>query len=331
MFALLLIAVPAVAQDSTPETTDQPITEITPEITPESTAEATAEATLEPGAMRTFPGPGSYTVRQPYASGQRSYRVYIPVGYSDDEPVALVIVMHGAGGDGQGTESFTGFDVLADDENFVVVYPNGVRGAWNDGRAPDSDNNDDDVRFLGDMVTFMKEQLNIDAGRVYATGYSMGGMMSYRLGCELSDVFAAVGSVASTMPYYLLEACSSAPPIPVVVIQGTDDPIVPWMGINGAYLSAAQTIGYWGNHNKCTPQFELETLPDAVPDDYTRVVRQALPGCAADFVLYSVYFGGHTWPSHPIQASIQLGATSQDIDATQILWDFFKAHPKAAD
>ncbi len=318
--AALWIIVPAAAQD----TTSEPAAEATPE--------ATIQATAEAGALFSFPGPGSYTVRQPYADGERSYRVYIPADYQDDgDPLALVIVMHGAGGDAEGTEAFTEFDPLADTENFIVVYPNGVNGAWNDGRAPGANNNDDDVIFLADMVTFMKEQLNVDAARVYATGYSMGGMMSYRVGCELSDVFAAVGSVASTMPLYLVQTCGNAPPVPVIVFQGTDDPIVPWMGITGAYLSATQTIGFWGNHNQCTPQFELEALPDTVPDDYTRVMRQALPGCAADFVLYAVYFGGHTWPSHPIQASIQLGATTQDVDATQIIWDFFKAHPKPAE
>ncbi len=318
LLAVLLIVLPAAAQDSTPEAT------------PEATAEVTAEATeraLEPGQMLEFPGPGSYTVHMPYESGDRTYHVYIPVGYHDDgDPLPLVIVMHGAGGNGDDMANLTQFDALADGENFVVIYPNGVNGAWNDGRAPTAATNDDDVRFLGDIVAFMKGQLNIDARRVYATGYSMGGMMSYRVGCELGDVFAAVGSVASTMPYYLVATCDAAPPVPLIVIQGTDDPIVPWMGVTSAYLSAAQTLGYWGLHNECTARFELEMLPDVVPGDYTRVVRQALPDCSADFVLYGVYFGGHTWPAHSVGNARQLGATTQDIDATTVIWDFFKEH-----
>ncbi len=227
--------------------------------------------------------------------------------------------------------SLTGFNTLADGENFIVVYPNGVNGAWNDGRAPGATTNHDDVQFLTDIVTFMSNQLHVDAARVYATGYSMGGMMSYRLGCERGDIFAAVGSVASTMPYYLIATCDAAPPVPLIVIQGTDDPIVPWMGVSGAYLSATQTLGYWGLHNECTARFELEMLPDVVPADYTRVVRQALPGCTADFVLYGVYFGGHTWPAHSTGNARQLGATTQDIDATAVIWDFFKAQSLPGD
>ncbi len=318
LMAVLLIVLPAAAQDTTPEAAAEPSAAVTPE--------ATAEATLEPGQMLEFPGPGSYTVHMPYDDGDRTYHVYIPVGYRDDgDPLPLVIVMHGAGGNGDDMASMTNFNALADGENFVVVYPNGVNGAWNDGRSPGAATNHDDVRFLSDIVTFMKGQLNIDGRRVYATGYSMGGMMSYRVGCELSDVFAAVGSVASTMPYYLVATCDAAPPIPLIVIQGTDDPIVPWMGVSGAYLSATQTLGYWGLHNECTARFDLEVLPDVVPADYTRVVRQALPGCSADFVLYGIYLGGHTWPAHSINAR-QLGATTQDIDATAVIWDFFKVH-----
>ena len=314
LLAVLLIVLPTAAQDSTPEATIEATTEA-----------PTPERTLEPGQMLTFPGPGSYTVHMPYDDGDRTYHVYIPVGYhADSDPLPLVIVLHGAGGTGDDMANLTGFNSLADGDNFVVVYPNGVDGAWNDGRSPGAVTNHDDVQFLSDIVTFMKGQLNIDARRVYATGYSRGGMMSYRLGCERGDIFAAVGSVASTMPYYLITTCDAAPPVPLIVIQGTDDPIVPWMGISGAYLSAAQTLGYWGLHNQCTARFELEVLPDIVPSDYTRVVRQALPGCSADFVLYGVYLGGHTWSAHSASGT-QLGATTQDIDATAVIWDFFKS------
>lgn len=321
---LLFVGYGVYAQDSTAEATVETTLEAA------ATAEATPE--LPPGALNGFPGAGSYTVQQPYADVQRSYHVYIPASYdAEGEPVALVIVLHGAGGTGAGTESFTGFDALADTEDFVVVYPNGINNAWNDNRNDPRVSSIDDVRFISDIVTYVSGQLNIDPARVYATGYSMGGMMSYRLGCERSDLFAAVGSVASTMPVYLIDTCLNTPPIPVIVFQGTDDPVVPWTGIAENYLSAAQTLGFWGYHNQCANDFAVESLPNGDPEDYTQVMRQQLTGCAADMVLYGIYFGGHTWPAHPISTTIQLGATSYDVDATDQLWAFFKAHPQAGE
>ncbi|MFN8563505.1 MAG: alpha/beta fold hydrolase [Anaerolineae bacterium] len=319
---------PSRQPSKTVEATVETTPEATVEATGEGTPEATAEATLPPGAMTSFPGPGTYTVRQQNPDGDRFYNVYIPFGYSDlGDPVALVIVMHGAGGSGAGTESFTGFDLLADREHFVVVYPDGVNNGWNDDRVGNPGISAvDDVRFLDRIVDFMTHSLNIDPLRVYAAGYSMGGMMSYRVGCELPQHFAAVASVASTMPIYLIDNCTDTPPVPVLVFEGTDDPVVPWMGIPGGYLSAAQTIGFWRDHNACTGSLSVEILPDIVADDYTVVMRQQVSECAADIVLYGVYFGGHTWPGHPIDTQIRLGQTSRDIDATGLIWEFFSSH-----
>jgi len=353
IFALLIVGGVS-AQDATPQVTPEGngglSTDATPEVidgllesprdataeaitegTAEATAEPTAESTLPPGAYANFPGPGSYTVRQPFPEGQRSYRVYIPPSYSDTgTPFPLVIVMHGAGGTGANTESYVGFDELADKQNFIAVYPDGLNNAWNDGRQGDPRvGKVDDVRFLDSAVQFIEKMLHIDANRVYAAGYSMGGMMAYRLACASPDRFAAVASVASTMPVYLIDLCTGTKPIPVVVFAGTDDPIIPWVGIPSGYLSAAQTIGFWGDHNQCSGDFAVETLPDTVPGDHTLVMRQQLLKCAADMTLYGVYWGGHTWPGHPIDVP-ELGQTSQDVDATALIWEFFSAHAKVA-
>src|SRR5579871_6831850 len=301
LFITLILSVLAISSVSAQQATPQATPEPTDQPTAEVTAQVTPETTLPPGALSAFPGPGVYTVRQMYGSVPRDFVVYIPKSYTGAAPVPLVIVLHGAGGTGAGTESFTGFDALADKEDFVVIYPDGIDTAWNDGRpyAPGT-TAPDDVTFLDNAVTFMRARLAIDPARVYATGYSRGGMMAYRLGCEEPGIYAAVGVVASTMPAYLTPNCADTAPIPVIVFQGTDDPIVPWMGIQDSYLSAAQTIGFWGNHNHCS-DFTVTNLPDSTPSDHTLVMRQSLTGCAADMVLYGVYWGGHTWPGHPIQ------------------------------
>lgn len=317
----------AAAQDATTE----PTAEASADAEAQATEAPLSEATLPADALLSFPGPGSYTVRQPYQDIERSYRVYIPASYSEEgDPFPLVLVLHGAGGTAAGTEQLTGFSELAEIANFVVVYPDGVNNGWNDGRP--STQPVDDVRFIGDVVSFLQESLNLDPLRTYATGYSMGGMMSYRLGCELPNRFAAVGSVASTMPVYQLGMCQDTVPVPVIVFQGTDDTVIPWTGVENAYLSAARTVGYWGSHNACTGEVTVEPLPDTVPApaDYTVVVKHEITECAADFTLYGVYFGGHTWPGRPFsneQLRQSLGETSLDIDATALTWEFFAAHP----
>lgn len=292
--------------------------------TPEVTVEATAESTP---AGPTFPEPGSYTARENYDGLERSYRIYIPESYVDqDEPVALVLVFHGAGGTGEWIETFSGFNELADDEGFVVVYPDGVNGVWNDGRVGDRRVGDiDDRPFVTDILDYITENLNIDPERVYATGYSMGGMFSFRLGCDMRDRITGVASVASTFPEYLLTACERTSPVPVIVLQGTDDPVIPWAGARGAYLSAVNTLTYWSLHNQCRTYSGIEALDDFVPGDNTRVMRESYTDCLnnADVLLYGVYFGGHTWPGGPFQTQFNVGNTTLDIHAAQAIWNFF--------
>jgi polyhydroxybutyrate depolymerase len=180
-------------------------TEVTPEA--ESTAEATTEA-----AAPAFPQTGSYTITKTIGGIERSYRIFIPETYDETgEPVPLVIVLHGAGGTGAWIESFSGFNDLSNTENFIAVYPDGLNNAWNDGRRGDARvGNIDDVGFMAEIINFLSANLNIDPQRIYATGYSMGGMLAFRLGCELRDKIAAIATVATTFPEYLLPDCADA-------------------------------------------------------------------------------------------------------------------------
>jgi polyhydroxybutyrate depolymerase len=298
------------------------------EATPEVTVEITPEATIEPVE---FPGPGAYTLRGNVGRFERVYRVYIPESYTDtDDPIPLLFVFHGAGGTGSGIASISAFHELADQEGFIAVFPDGINTIWDDGRPPDPNVGlVDDIGFVSGMVETLTRSLNIDATRIYAAGYSAGGMFSYRLGCELPDTFAAVASVASTFPEYLVNNCDGTAPKPELIIQGPDDPVIPWMGIRGGYLSAAASLDFWGNHNGCITATDIAPQADTDSDDNTRILTQTRTDCEddADVQLYGIFFGGHTWPGHPIDAPFELGATSMDMDATQVIWDFFTAHP----
>jgi len=328
---LLLLVSAASAQDATPEatppeaTTEATRSAPTAEATSEATAESTSESTAEATAAVRFEVAGTYTVRQPVGTLRRQYTVHVPAKYFESEkPVPLVLILHGAGGTGQSIESWSGFDALSDKEGFIVAYPDAVNGAWNDNRG-DELKAVDDLGYLAHLIESVSEKANIDRTRVYAAGYSRGGMMSYRLGCVLPKQFAAVASVASTMPTYILLECQNAPPKAVMVVQGTDDPIVPWMGIQPAYLSAADTLKFWGQHNRCTDLGPIKEVVDLSPLDGTRLLTQDALKCKQPILLYSVFHGGHTWPGHPVDSSFDLGLTSMDFNASAAIWEFFKA------
>jgi polyhydroxybutyrate depolymerase len=278
-----------------------------------------------------FPEPGSYTARKTYDNLQRSYRIYIPEGYTPDaEPVPLLIVMHGAGGTAQGTEAFTGFNAVADREGFIVVYPNSSRAGWADGR-PNVPT--DDVGFISQLIDEMAEGVNIDLTRVYVTGFSAGGMMALRVGCNLPDKIAAVVSVASTQPIYQREACDVSAPIPVMFVLGTLDPVVTWQG-SDYYFSARNSIAYWLSHNGCTGEAaDIIEILDGDESTPEWVRRETFSQCEdnTEVTIYGAVGGGHTWPGHPFEASIELGETSMDIDATEVIWEFFTRHALTED
>jgi len=310
--------------------------EVTPEVTPEATIEVTPEATaaLPPNVLLDFPGAGDYTVQLGVDNRSRTTSVYIPLSYeTSSEPFPLVVVLHGAGGNGNGIEAFSGWSDLAETENFIVIYPDGIDNVWNDGRIGDPRISDvDDVTFISAAINFMSDKLNIDPNRIYATGFSMGGMLSYRLACQLNSHLAGIASVASTMPEYVVPYCTQGENMPVLIIQGTSDTVVPFYGMprNGlGLMSAANSLLYWTRQNECQTQSGIETLEDVDPNDGTRVILQNATDCAnnADVMHYGVYYGGHNYPGHSL--GVELGTTSLDIDATRVIWDFFAAHPRA--
>jgi len=320
--------------------------EATPEVTPELTAEATMEITpdvapvepLPPGTIREFPGFGSYSIEATQRGMDRAYNVYIPESYlSTTAPTALVIVLHGANGTGVLAEQQTGFSALADEFGFIAAYPDGINGYWNDGRPAAIDSRIDpavsDSAYLLGVITFLQSTLSIDPARVYVTGYSMGGMMALRAGCELGERVAAVASVASTMPEYVTPYCDVAAPLPVLFMVGTDDRIVPWTGSPRSgigYMSAFNSLDYWARHNGCTDDADVLALPDSDPDDRIIGIVSRHNACAggASATLFGFVFGGHTWPGHRNPMGVDPGLVAYDVDGTQVIWDFFAAHPR---
>jgi len=272
---------------------------------------------------------------------ERTYSVHISSAYDRTRPTPLVIVLHGGGGTGQGMVKLTGFNAVADRENFIVVYPDGFENHWNDGRGVQWQaqvENLDDVGFISALIDHLSDELNIDASRIYVTGISNGGMMSHRLGCELSQRIAAIAPVASNIPVNMASVWSPSRPVPVLIVNGTDDPLERWeggeirLGRNtfGVVLSVADTVKFWVGKDQCASSPVVTQLPDTAPNDGTTMRKEIYGGCqdGAEVVLYAIEGGGHTWPSglQYLPESI-IGKTSREFNASEVIWQFFKEHP----
>ncbi len=274
---------------------------------------------------------------------KRSYHLHIPSSLRNSTAAPLVVALHGGGGNGQKMEKLSRLSLLADRAGFVVAYPDAVDGHWNDGRGlsdyRSQRENIDDVGFIAGMIDAIAGDYGIDAERVYVTGASNGAMMSLRLGCEVGHKITALAPVIGSMPENLVSRCSPAGPIPLMMINGTDDPLVPWEGGYvhlfrkklGKIVSIPQTIDFWVAHNGCAPDPQITGVPDTDPADGTSVQKRVYRQCTdgADVVLYEIKGGGHTWPGgYQYLPEFLIGKTNRDLDATEAIWIFFKGYRK---
>ncbi len=271
--------------------------------------------------------------RQTLLSGgrTRTYDLHWPNGREHQPSLPLVVVLHGGGGTAAGARRISGMDDAADRKGFVVAYPQGAgwgnltRGTWNAGGCCGYAMNRqvDDVGFLRAMLEEIERTSHTDPARVYVTGMSNGGMMAYRLACELSDHIAAIAPVAGALNYV---PCTPAQPVSVIIFHGTMDQHVPYDGGQGPTarerrldppVSAA--VSFWATHDHCAPTPRIDT--------HGTVTRQQYQGCAeeTDVVLYTIAGQGHAWPGG--QRGWRFGdAPSQALSATDTMWAFFARH-----
>jgi polyhydroxybutyrate depolymerase len=282
------------------------------------------------------PGDNNGTIL--YDGRRRTYLFHLPPSYDGTKATPLVFVFHGGGGTGQEAAEMTGFSQLSDQKGFLVVYPDGVDQHWSDGRgtSPPDQQGVDDVGFVSALLQDLSQSLKINRRRVYATGMSNGAIFTQRLGCELTAKIAAIGPVAGTMAENIALTCAPRLVISVVEFHGTDDLVVPFKGgevqgeCGGTVLSVAETVERWVNLNRCPTSPKIRLEPDKDPNDGTRVLREVYRPCqnGAGVVLYIMKGGGHTWPDGPGGQLPTSGRVSRDINATEVIWDFFAKHPK---
>jgi polyhydroxybutyrate depolymerase len=275
----------------------------------------------------------------------RAWHVKIPRAAREGRALPLVVALHGGGGSGDTMNALSGLDVTAEREGFFVAYPDGVDKHWNDGRLDvhSTAHSEDvpDVAFLSEMIDDLEKAYRIDPARVFAAGISNGAMMSCRLACELSDKIAGVAMVAGSMPRSIQPSCAPRRPVSVMILHGTDDPLVPYGGgevharnlrARGMVLGVQATISEWLKHDRCEGAPEEEQLPDRNGEDGSVVRVQKWRRCAegTSVELWTIQGGGHTWPGGWQYMNERfIGTTNRDIEGREVIWRFFAAHPRA--
>ena len=245
----------------------------------------------------------------------RHYRLYVPTGYTGDQAVALILNFHGFGATSLEEEGLSGMSKKAEQAGFIVAYPDGLSRAWNDGTGA---KDQEDIAFARQLIQSLEARYHIDPKRVYATGISNGGGMTNRLACAMADQIAAIGPVAGA--YNLWLECKPSRPVPVVAFHGLADQIVPFAGSQPESMlpPIITWATAWAERNNCDPiQQENDLKPDVHVSTWGNCQNNA------DVVLYAIDNHGHSWPGSNFLKEI----TSQSINATDVMWDFFQAHP----
>lgn len=283
-----------------------------PQVDPEPSAGCGASA------MR----PGSQTELMLEFDGvQRSYDLFLPDGYDGETPVSLVFNFHGFGSNPGEQTFFSEMSDIAAARGFAVAYPAGLDDSWNAGSCcGDSMSGDvDDVGFVRALVDELDASLCIDRRRVFATGMSNGGFLSHRLGCEASDIFAAIAPVAGVLGIPA-EDCMPSRVVPIHRTHGTLDQLVPYDG--GGLTdspSVRDSIEGWVERNGCGPD-------STVTFDVDPVVCQTWSGCGeyGEVVLCTAEGVGHCWPGNEV---CPFGESTTVMHASEAMADFFEQHP----
>ena len=277
-------------------------------------------------------GDASYTIT--HDGIERTYILHVPPSYDDSQPAPLVLGFHGGGGNADTQMQTSKFSDLADEKGFIVAYPNGTGRredkllTWNGGTccAYAAINQIDDVGFVRAMITEIENNYRIDAKRIYATGLSNGGIFSYRLACDASDIFAAIAPVSGTQNTI---RCNPTQPVSVIHFHGTADEHVPYNGgagdkslVDVNFASVKDSIDFWLSEDQCQQTPQTETFADIQHDIYSNCAS----GTAVE--LYTIIGGKHAWPGSDGPAWLGGDQPTQSISATRIIWDFFEKHPK---
>ncbi len=247
----------------------------------------------------------------------RTYVQYLPVGFnSATENLPLVVVLHGLGGTGT-QMALAGFEQIGDTARFISVYPQGLlngfsQTSWNSG-LPSFGSTADDLSFFNQLLDNYISTYNVDASRIYFTGFSMGSIMSYHMACQMNDRITAIGCMAGTMTSTDVSSCVPSYQTPVIHLHGTADGTVPYNGTTGL-SSVATSVNFWRNIHSCASTSDSTRMPDTASDAIT-VDRFVYQSCSPIESVELWRFNGadHVYLYQPVN----------DITESVEIWKFF--------
>ena len=246
------------------------------------------------------------------------YLVHLPRGYDGSKPLPLVMSLHGAASWPSFQQDVTGWNEVADRYGFIVAYPGGQGVALKVFSQREA-------AFIAALIDKLQASFNIDSARIYVNGLSNGAGMSDLLSCVMADRIAAIGAVATALTM-TSEKCASARPMPMIAFHGTADPVTRYEGgkvfiAPDPFPSITGWLSRWARRNQCSPSPTERPVGGAV----TRIEYE---NCAEPVVFYRIEGGGHTWPGGVPLPAWFAGPTSNSINASELMWQFFEAHPK---
>lgn len=295
---------------------------------------------------------GTQTIEVAFADETYSVRVHVPEGADPAVQLPLVLDLHGSNSNGVSQAEISGLDAVADaaEGGFIVAEPTAAIALDTDAPLPDgnwawnvpgvpttageypADDARDDVAFLTAVIETLTEQACVDPTRVYATGYSGGGRMASALACTRPDLIAAIAPVAGLRAGKPTDndtatidpsTCTPTQPVSVLTFHGTDDVVNPYDGNDDARwgYGVEAAVSAWAQLDGCAAEPATEQV-----SDHVSLTRYGSCAAGAAVELYTVDAGGHTWPGTSVDLSA-LGTTTQEINASQLMWEFFAAHP----
>jgi len=260
----------------------------------------------------------------------RRYLLYVPDSYDPDQPGPLVISIHGFVQWPAHQQKLSGWNQLADEYGFLVVYPRGTGFPlrWYAGPPEeDLEKTQQEVEFFSDLIDHLSQAYSIDQDRIYVNGMSNGGGMTHLLACQLTDRIAAFGGVAGAY-LYQGDYCQPQNTAPWIAFHGEDDPIVPYQGGSTRdrhsalqFPAVESWIAEWAEHDRCDPSPEkVKVTPE--------ITRISYGDCDQDIevILYRIAGAGHTWPGGGWLPVWLTGTTNREIDATALIWEFYQQY-----
>ncbi|MEO6084791.1 MAG: hypothetical protein ABIQ18_16940 [Umezawaea sp.] len=269
--------------------------------------------------------PGTFTVTIEHAGQDRTALVHVPTGYDGTSRLPTLLHFPGLYETPEIAELFGHHFAHADRHGYLMVIPAHYSTGWQGVPGGPGSPDVDDPGFIRALLDELKADYNADPARIYASGMSNGGFFTHLTACRLAGSFAAFAAVSGQLSTGLVSSCSPGRPLPILMIHGDGDPVVP---IDVSYAPLADATRYWTTNNRCGAATTSVDLPNTTADN-TTVTRHTWTGCPANapVVFYEINRGGHTWPGGtPFLPPPLLGWHCTDINANDVIWNFVAPH-----